>query len=222
MFNFDPFAKRAMEVVKDEFRANLIKMINKQKNIEITNREKANAALTAMLKFDNQQSRMTGSNKKMMFQNASMNSINAESVISVAMQRSNDSRSSKRKESFRKRGTENIGIQIGDLAELESLDDMRSDLTQPTIQGGEVNLNLNALQKAAQSPPYQRSCTMNSGESRRSSNMKKAGMNERASVAHSLRKGASFVRGSQAYLAQENEKLSLSKSDRTPTLPEKI
>ena len=53
VFNFDPFAKRAMEVVKDEFRANLIKMINKQKNIEITNREKANAALSAMLKFDN-------------------------------------------------------------------------------------------------------------------------------------------------------------------------
>ena len=53
VFDFDPFAKRAMEVVKDEFRANLIKMINKQKNIEITNREKANAALNAMLKFDN-------------------------------------------------------------------------------------------------------------------------------------------------------------------------
>ena len=82
-----------------------------------------------------------------MLHNASMNSIGADSVISAAMQRSNDSRSSKvQRESFRKRGTENIGIQIGDLAELESMDETRSDLTQPTIQGGEVNLNLEALQ----------------------------------------------------------------------------
>lgn len=156
-----------------------------------------------------------------MLHNASMNSIGADSVISAAMQRSNDSRSSKvRRESFRKRGTENIGIQIGDLAELESMDETRSDLTQPTIQGGEVNLNLEALQRAAKSP-LQRSCTY-SGDSRRSSQLKKAMMNDRTSVAHSLRKGASFVRGSQAYLAQENEKLSFSKPDRTPTLPEKI
>ena len=46
-----------------------------------------------------------------MLHNASMNSIGADSVISAAMQRSNDSRSSKvQRESFRKRGTENIGI----------------------------------------------------------------------------------------------------------------
>ena len=80
-----------------------------------------------------------------MFANASMNSIAAETVISQAM-RSNESKNRK-SSAARRRATENIGIQVADLADLESLEDERSDFTEQTVHGGEVTLDIQALQR---------------------------------------------------------------------------
>ena len=39
VFNYDAFAKKACEVIKDEFRTNLTAMLNKQKTVELNIRE---------------------------------------------------------------------------------------------------------------------------------------------------------------------------------------
>mmetsp|Transcript_25779 Transcript_25779/g.32082 ORF Transcript_25779/g.32082 Transcript_25779/m.32082 type:complete len:285 (+) Transcript_25779:558-1412(+) len=112
----------------------------------------------------------------------------------------------------------NLGINVGaDMPELDNIADDRSDLTHASIHGGEVNLILDAA-RGAGSPPLRSNTFVSRGTPKSS----RPGANGAGSVTHSIRKIGSFIRGSQAALMENVNKLSLSKTDRKPNLPEKI